>query len=282
MMTDEEALAALKAHPDSFVVWRDDTKTVARIFPLGPDSNRFEMLAKLSDDYGGPVSGRFVEPGEFTVDIIDRWREKDRESEAQATAEAAANAAIKPVPLENQLKRLAACGITLDDGVTVDDMLYSFDRDAYESEPFGLLLFILGAEVEREPWGRPFCSRVWNFDTECIYQTGDYVRIVTRLWKVAGQPELITNVADFVDLQSGKAWLKYSIDGNDRDWTVEVNDDWAETLTLSYVMDDIERDGFRFYSKNNGQAMILYYLDAGTAAEINELSNNSLQPVIPG
>lgn len=280
-MTDEEALGILKAHPESFVIWREDTKTVARIFPLGPDSDRFEMLAKLSEDYGGPVSGRFLGADQFTVDIIDRWREQDRESETRAQVEAAVNAAIKPVPLEIQLEKLAACGIRLDDGVTVDDLLYSFSRDSIESEPFDLLLVMLGAEVEREPWGRPFCSRVWNFDTECIYQTGDYVRIVKRLCEVAGMPDLITDVTDFVDLQAGKAWLKYSVDGNDRDWPIEVNDDWADTLTLSYVMDDIERDGFRFYSKDNGQAMVLCYLDTATAAEINKLSNNSLQPVIP-
>ena len=178
--------------------------------------------------------------------------------------------------LEEQLAKLASCGIKLNDGITIDDLLYSFDRDAYESKPFDLLLFMLGAEVEREPWGRQICSRVWNFDTECINQTGDYVSIVKRLCDVAGQPDLISNATDFVDLDSGKAWLKYTIDGNNREWPIEVNDDWADTLTLSYVMDEIERDGCRFYSKDNGQAMILYYLDAETAAEINKLSNNSL------
>lgn len=183
--------------------------------------------------------------------------------------------------LEDQLEKLGAYGISLNEGITIDDVLYSFDRDSYESKPFDLLMFILGAEVEREPWGRPFCSRVWNFDTECIYQTGDYVSIVKRLCEVAGSPALITNISDSVDIGSGKAWLKYSIDVNTRDWPIEVNDDWADTMTLSYVMSDIERDGFRFYSKDNGQAMVLYYLDTATAAEINKLSNNSLQPVIP-
>ena len=183
--------------------------------------------------------------------------------------------------LEEQLNKLAACGITLNEGVTVDDVLYSFGREAYEEKPFDLVLFILGAEVEREPWGRPFCSRVWNFDTECIVGTGDYAKIVKRLCEVAGKPQLITDVSDFVDLDEGKAWLKYTIDGTLREWPVEVNNDWADTLTLSYVMYDIERDGFRFYSKDNGQAMILLYLDAATADEINKLSGNSLQPMIP-
>lgn len=183
--------------------------------------------------------------------------------------------------LENQLARLAELGLTLDEGVTVDDLLYSFDREAYEGRPFDLILFMLGVEVEREPWGRPVCSRVWNFDTECIASTGDYVKIVERLCAVAGQSGRLEAVRDQVDLESGEAWLEYTIDGKRRHWAVEVNDDWADTLTLSYVLGDLERDGRRFYFKDNGQAMILFCLDPATAAELNKLSSDALEPVLP-
>ncbi len=182
--------------------------------------------------------------------------------------------------LEEQLAKLAALGLKLDDGITVDDILYSFDRKEYEERPFDLILFVLGIEVERAPWGRSVCSRVWNFDTECIGSTGDYVRIVKRLCQVAGQPDCLKDFSDFVNIDAGKAWLKYKVDGTERNWPVEVNDDWADTLTLNYVMDDIERDGRRFYFKDNGQAMVLFYLDPQTAAELNRLSNNALKPVL--
>ena len=183
--------------------------------------------------------------------------------------------------LEQQLESLAELGLTLNDAVTVDDLIYSFGRESYEERPFDLILFMLGAEVEREPWGRSVCSRVWNFDTECIYQTGDYVAIVKRLCDVANCGNRITSIEDFVDVDAGKAWLKYTIDGTERHWPIEVNDDWADRLTLSYIMDDIERDGFRFYFKDNGQAMILFYLDDSTARKLNELSNNALEIVNP-
>jgi hypothetical protein len=182
--------------------------------------------------------------------------------------------------LEDQLAKLADLGLTLDDGITVDDLLYSFGREDYEGRPFDLILFVLGIEVEREPWGRSVCSRVWNFDTECIGATGDYVGILNRLCRVAGQPNSLTDVSDFVDIDADKAWLKYKVDGNERNWTIEVNDDWADTMTLNYVMDDIERDGRRFYFKDNGQAMVLFYLDERTAMELNRLSNNALAPVL--
>ncbi|MGD9210391.1 MAG: hypothetical protein PVI90_06420 [Desulfobacteraceae bacterium] len=182
--------------------------------------------------------------------------------------------------LEQQLITLEKLGIQLNKGITIENLLHFFDRNAYEEKPFDLLLYILGINVEQKPWGRPFCSRVWNFDTECISKTGDYVAIVKRLCQVAGMPNLITDIQDFVDLNAGHAWLKYTIDGIQREWPVEVVDSWADTLTLSYVMEDIERDGLRFYIKYNGQAMILFFFDAHIAEELNHLSNNALRPVL--
>jgi hypothetical protein len=182
--------------------------------------------------------------------------------------------------LEQQLAKLAELGLELDNGVTIDDVLFSFDRKDYEERPFDLILFVLGIEVERAPWGRSVCSRVWNFDTECITSTGDYVQIVKRLCQVAGQTDCLKDVTDFVDIDAGEAWLKYKVDGAERDWPVEVNNDWADTLTLNYVMDDIERDGHRFYFKDNGQSMVLFYLESDAAAELNLLSNNALERVL--
>jgi len=183
--------------------------------------------------------------------------------------------------LEQQLAKLADLGFELDEGVTVDDLIWSFPRADYEKMPFDLILFVLGIEVEREPWGRSVCSRVWNFDTECINSTGDYVDIAKRLCQVAGQPERLTNVTDFVDIEAGKAWLKYTVNGTERNWPVKVNDDWADTLTVNYVMADIQDGGRKFYFKDNGQAAVLFYLDAETAAELNRLTKNELKPVLP-
>lgn len=182
--------------------------------------------------------------------------------------------------LEEQLASLADLGLELADGITIDDMLYSFGRDDYEVRPFNLVLFVLGIEVERPPWGRSMCRRVWNFDPECIGSTGDYVRIVQRLAEVADATSRITDLSDLVDLDAGKAWLKYKVDGAERHWNIEVNDDWADTLSIAYVMGDIQSDGKRFFFKDNGQAMVLFYLDETTAAKLNELSGNALTPVL--
>jgi hypothetical protein len=181
--------------------------------------------------------------------------------------------------LEQQLEKLAGLGLRLNDGITIDDLLYSFDRDDYEKRPYDLILFALGIEVEREPWGRFVCSQVWDFDTECIFSTGDYGRIVRRLCELSGDPDYLTDVSDYVDPESGNAWLKYNKNNIERHWDIEVNDDWADLLTLSYIMEDIERDDKRFYFKNNGQSMILFYLNSAAATELNKLSNDALKPL---
>jgi hypothetical protein len=179
--------------------------------------------------------------------------------------------------LEQQLDALTELGLHLNDGVTLDDLLYSWKREDYEKDPFDLLLFMLGCEVEREPWGRYVCDKAWNFDTECIEDTGAYVIIVQNLCRIAGMPNLITHIQDFVDIENETAWLKYTLEGQERFYKVEVCSDWADPETVGAVMEDIERDGKRFYAKDNGQAAIWFYLDKSTADQLNVLTGNALQ-----
>ena len=42
-------------------------------------------------------------------------------------------------------------------------------------------------------------------------------------------------------------------------------------------MRDIERDGKRFYGKDNGQASIWFYLDQTAADKLNALTGNALK-----
>jgi hypothetical protein len=183
------------------------------------------------------------------------------------------------VTLEDQLAALAELGITLDPGITIDDLLYSFDRHAYEMIPFRRLLYILGAEVERAPRGRAFCSRAWNFDTECITGDGSYVRIARQLCRVAGRPNALGELRDKVSAH--EAWIKYSVDGASRHWPIELTDDWADMLVVSYLMNDLERDGMKFRARDNGQAMVLYYLDDAQTRRLRQLSGQEITTVVP-
>lgn len=105
------------------------------------------------------------------------------------------------------------------------------------------------------------------------------MRIVKRLCELSGDPGYLTDLSDYVNLESGDAWLKYNKNDIKRDWNIEVCDDWADLMTVFDIMNDIERDGKRFYFKDNGQAMVLFYLDPANIAELNELSGDALKPV---
>ncbi|WP_295613999.1 hypothetical protein [Chamaesiphon sp. GL140_3_metabinner_50] len=188
--------------------------------------------------------------------------------------------------LEAQLDELAKLGLVLNSGITIEDLLYSLDRSELEQEPFEQLLFLFGSEVEREPWGRRICDRVWNFDTECIVSTGDYVNIVKNLCLLTGKPDYLTDVVDYINVDStnmtaSECWLEYTLGDRQQRWSIEANDDWADMMTITYVMEDLQHDGKQFYSKDNGQAMILFYLDRATADRLGDLCDEDLEPVIP-
>ncbi|EOV0071993.1 hypothetical protein ACOIWC_004284, partial [Vibrio vulnificus] len=68
--------------------------------------------------------------------------------------------------LEEQIEKLSDIGLLLNEGVTINDLLLSYSREEYESNPFDLILFVYGIEIEEEPWGRFVCDQAWNFDVE--------------------------------------------------------------------------------------------------------------------
>jgi xanthosine utilization system XapX-like protein len=183
--------------------------------------------------------------------------------------------------LETQLAKLANLGLALNAGIEIEDLLYSLDRSELEAEPFLPLIGLLGIEVERAPWGRRICNQVWNFDTECIYATGDYAKIAQKLGLLTGTPDYLTELVDSVDFEANNAWLEYTIEGRRQRWSIELNDDWADMMALSYVMENLQRDEKQFYSIDNGQSMILFYLDLEIANKLGDLCNEDLEPVIP-
>ncbi len=176
--------------------------------------------------------------------------------------------------LETQIEKLAALGIALNDGITVEDFLISFDREEYEKKPFDLILFVYGIEVEEEPWGRFFCDRAWNFDTECIEGSGAYVSIVENFHRITGRTKKLEEVSDEIDVEEGKAYLEYIIDGEKKSYNIKVDSDWADPETVASIMDDLKVQSYDFYAKDNGQASIWFYLNQKEAEELNALAGN--------
>ncbi|MFF8421816.1 hypothetical protein [Streptomyces sp. NPDC015680] len=184
--------------------------------------------------------------------------------------------------LEDQLDRLAELGLPLAAGRTVDELLYSWPRVAYERKPFDLLLFALGCMVEDEPWERWFCNRAWHFDTECVRGQGSYVSIARQLCRISGLPDAFSGLRDHVDLGTEEAWIEYTADGRRVNWPIEVRDDWADLMIVGYLIDELEHGDRRFYVRHNGQAMTLFFLDDNAAERLNTLAGERVISPFPG
>jgi hypothetical protein len=91
-----------------------------------------------------------------------------------------------PVSFKQQLSTLASCGINLAAGVEPEALLESFDRAAFEAEPYRRMLQCMGGEAESESQagenGYP-SDNIWHFDTERIEDHGFYAAIARRMKK---------------------------------------------------------------------------------------------------
>lgn len=176
--------------------------------------------------------------------------------------------------LEDQINTLSEIGLSLNQGVTVDDLLVPYSREEYERAPFDLILYVYGIEIEEEPWGRFYCDRAWNFDVEAIEDDGSYVEIFENFHRLTGNAKRVEGLQDRVDVEEGNAELRYEIDGKKRTFQPVVDNDWADPEVVDTVMADLREPGYDFYAKDNGQASIWFYLAEEQAKALNDLADN--------
>lgn len=185
------------------------------------------------------------------------------------------------IPLEAQIEALEAAGIALQPGCTLEDLLLSWPRIDYERDPYNLLLFMYGSEVEAEPWGRAFCERVWNFDMECLTGAGDYVRAFRQILRITGQPQLASEMSDTFSFEADDCEIRYTINARRSVLKARVDNDWADPDAVSAFIHDVEAaigDGRHFWAGENGQASVLLFLTGAEAAQLNALRQALVQP----
>ena len=140
------------------------------------------------------------------------------------------------VPLEEQLRTLASCGISLATGLGPEALTISFDRTAFESDPYRLARLVMGGEAETEAQASPsgyLSDQIWHFDTECIEDHGAYATIATRLHTLAQGALPLEQIEDYVDVDEGQAWVGFRLEGRPYRWEAEVKDDWVDPTILS-------------------------------------------------
>jgi len=164
------------------------------------------------------------------------------------------------VPLEEQISTVSKFGIRLLPDRKVDELLIARGREEYESEPFTLLLTMMGSQVEEPPWGRWFSDDIWHFDTECIEGNGSYVRIAERLAVLAKGQLPIQNPRDHVDIEAGKAWIEFQLNGESQRCNLVVEDDWVDPAIFGWFASLLERrrsPGRYMYFNLDGQDCLI-------------------------
>lgn len=120
----------------------------------------------------------------------------------------------------------------------------------------------------------------WNFDFERITGDGSYVDIIENFLRVSGDETRFINIEDHVDFETNTASIRYDIPGKGTvEYTPKVNSDWADPDIIVKIARDIEKhdkDKRRFWYKDNGQAVILFFLTDTERQALDRLTEEPL------
>lgn len=185
--------------------------------------------------------------------------------------------------LEKQLEVLAEIGVTLNEGVTIEDLTAFADRAELEANPFSQdLIAAVGSEVEREPF-TPKADRIWMCDYERIEDHGDYKSILERLEVMAGSALKLSNITDYVDVEKKKAWVEFVYNGKHIRWKAKVDDDWMDPyIVVKY--DDLlgkARSPGRIYSNHTdfGQVALFAFFESEQAKKFNAIGSTKVATI---
>ena len=168
-----------------------------------------------------------------------------------------------------QLDDLARCGIMPNEGVGISDLLARHPERQYETDPFRLLVSVLGEESSQPPYD-PLCDRLWHLRVGCISGSGDYTRIALRMGSLAGQSLPIANVHDEFDLASGIAYLTFELSAQQVSWPARIRECWVDPAIFSRfaALLDAQDSPARFtYLDLGGQDVLI---GCATPAEFTE------------
>jgi hypothetical protein len=141
-----------------------------------------------------------------------------------------------PHTLAQALAELETVGIAKNDYVTVDDIAKEIGITPGDPVNMLRLLSFLGSELPRPPC-LPISDDIWHFDTECIYQHGDYVKIAQRLMRLSKGKLDLANLQDAVFLDEQAASIHFDFHGQRFDWELKVNGDWVDPSVFSSFAD---------------------------------------------
>lgn len=139
--------------------------------------------------------------------------------------------ANRNMSLYAQLDQLERCGIVLNGGVGIADLLARCGERRYETDPFRQLLAVLGGETDTER--TPLCNALWHLRVDCIGGPGDYAHIAQRTAILAGGALTITGISDEFDWAAGVAWLRFRVGDEQVSWPARIREHWIDPGVFS-------------------------------------------------
>lgn len=131
----------------------------------------------------------------------------------------------------------------------------------------------IGMTQEEPPW-TPRSMNLWHFDTECIEDHGAYIDITNRIVELAGGSLPLTDVEDYVDIEAGKAWLSFKLDGETTKIDCVVDDDWVDSNVFGHFIHLLaakDPSKIYFYYDLGGQDCIIGCLDRENYVKLQKI-----------
>ncbi len=178
-----------------------------------------------------------------------------------------------------QLDQLARCGIEPRPGVGIAELLTRYSERQYETDPFRLLLSVLGEE-SNEPPHHPLCDTVWHLRVGCVGGPGDYTRIAQRMSLLAQGDLPIAGISDEFDWSAAVVWLRFSMRGESFNWPARIREHWIDPQLFSRFAALLEaQDTLRrfTYLDLGGQDALLGCATREQFAEVRRRSGLSVQ-----
>ena len=186
------------------------------------------------------------------------------------------------IPLEQQLKTLADCGVTLSPEAVVDDLFMFHSREEHEATPYKELIPTLGCEMERDSFA-PLCNRLWMCDYERVEDHGAYADVISRLHHMSEQSLPISDITDHVDIEAETAWVKFDLASSRIHWDAKVDNDWLDPYIV-IKFDNLlktNRAPFRIYSNHTdfGQSAFFACLTPTEFEKFQKLATFKLREI---
>jgi hypothetical protein len=179
--------------------------------------------------------------------------------------------------IEQMLDALSRLGVRLAPKRKIDDLTSEWAREQIERDGYEMMLVALGGDlIHPETFDTiGFLSEdVWHFDSECIEDTGDYVRIVERAMLLAGGALQMTAITDTIEIEDGLASVEWRVGGRLQRFDLKVDADWADPKIFTLLDNELvaANAAARFHAASLGQDAIIICCTESRRQALSELT----------